>query len=51
LLLSFTARTRGYVVETPSLGGRQRVLRILVAKMDSGFETERRDAAFGYFDL
>jgi len=30
LLLSFTARTRGCVVETPSLGGRQRVLRILV---------------------
>jgi hypothetical protein len=30
LLLSFTARTRGCVVDTPSLGGRQRVLRILV---------------------
>jgi len=30
LLLSFTPHTRGCVVETPSLGGRQRVLRILV---------------------
>jgi hypothetical protein len=30
LLLSFAAKTRGCVVDTPSLGGRQRVLRILV---------------------